>query len=191
MPLPRSIDSALSQYMSYPEVEWSAFGYRPPEGGILLGAWRDKDGTVFVFLLEIAGAKSAQEGCTYLLYASGHREAIENIADVISALKNILARSERKELQYRSAESRILRERSSPAFTRWIYFMALFTAIVNAFSLYLRTLPPPDALVPIVRQLYLLLVALVHFAALILLLVIILVGVGYLIRYGLLMLRRF
>lgn len=191
MPLPRSIDHALSDYVFYPEPEWARFGYRPPENIPLLGAWRDPGGNVFAFLLDLAPRKAAAGEKRVLLYVSGMRDAVEEVGARVTALKSVLAKSERKEIQVRHAEHRIEQEKKSPAVARLLKLIGLFTVVVNAFSLYLRQLPPPNLPAPSVQDAYQLLVVVVHFAALLLLLVITLIGIGYVLRYGILMLRGF
>lgn len=143
MPLPRSIDHALSDYVFYPEAEWARFGYRPPENVPLLGAWRDPGGRVFAFLLEGAPREVAPGEKRLLLYVSGIRNAVDEVGARVTALKSVLARSERRELQVLHAEHRIEQEKKSPAVARLLKLIGLFTVVVNAFSLYLRQLSPP------------------------------------------------
>lgn len=191
MPLPRSIDQSLSDYVFYPEPEWARFGYRPPDNLPLLGAWRDPGGSVFAFLLGPAPREAAAGEKRVLLYVSGIRDSVEQIGAKVTALKYVLAKSERREMHVRHAEHRIQQERKSPAVARLLTLIGLFTVVVNAFSLYLRQLSPPNLPAPSVQGAYQLLVVVVHFAALLLLLVITLIGIGYVLRYGILMLRRF
>jgi hypothetical protein len=192
LPLPRSIDHALCDYVFYPEAEWARFGYRPPENVPLLGAWRDPGGRVFAFLLDAAAPRDvALVERRLLLSVSGIRSAVDEVGAKVTSLKSLLAKSERRELQVLHAEYRIEQEKKSPAVARLLKLIGLFTVVVNAFSLYLRQLPPPDLPAPWVQDAYQFLVVVVHFAALLLLLVITLIGIGYVLRYGILMLRRF
>ena len=191
MPLPRSVDHALADYVFYPESEWTRFSYRPPDNLPLLGAWRDAAGTAFAFLMTPAAGDGAPSKKPVLLYVSGAKDAVEDIGSKVTALKSVLAKSERKEIQVRHAEDRIEQEKKSPAVARLLKLVGLFTVVVNAFSLYLRQLPLPNLPSAPVQQAYQVLIIVVHFAALLLLLIITLIGVGYVIRYGILMLRRF
>jgi hypothetical protein len=191
LPLPRSIDQALHDYVFYPEAEWARFGYRPPENLPLLGAWRDPDGSVFAFLLDFTSRGSADRESRLLLYASGIRESVERIGTRVTTLKSLIGKSERREIRVRHAEHLIAQEKKSPAVARLLKLIGLFTVLVNAFSLYLRKLSPPNFPEPYVQTAYNLLVTVVHFSALFLLLVITLIGIGYVLRYGILMLRRF
>ena len=191
MPLPRSVDQALADYVFYPEPEWTRFGYRPPDNLPLLGAWRDAAGTAFAFLMNPTTDAGAPSANPVLLYVSGAKDAVEAIGSKVTALKSVLAKSERKEIQVRHAEDRIEQEKKSPAVGRLLKLVGLFTVVVNAFSLYLRKLPLPNLPSASVQQTYQVLVIVVHFAALFLLLIITLIGVGYVLRYGILMLKRF
>ena len=191
LPLPRSIDHALSDYVFYPEAEWTRFGYRPPENIPLLGAWRDTDGRVFAFLLDAALQESDSRERRLLLYVSGVRSAVDKVGAKVTALKSILAKSEQRELKVLHTEHRIEQEKKSPAVARLLKLVGLFTVVVNAFSLYLRQLPPPNLFTSWLQNSYQFLVVVVHFAALLLLLVTTLIGIGYVLRYGILILRRF
>lgn len=190
LPLPRSIDHALAGYVFYPEAEWKKFGYRPPEIFPLLGAWRDQNGGVFAFLMDATEHNSSYSTKKLLLYAAGNRDAVEKVGSTVTALKTSLANSERKELQILHAGERLEREKKSPAVSRLLKLISIFTVVVNAFSLYLRKLPTPEFPAPWVSNAYQILILVVHFAALFLLLMVTLVGIGYVLRYGLLVLRR-
>ncbi len=144
MPLPRSVDQALADYVFYPEPEWTRFGYRPPDNLPLLGAWRDAAGTAFAFLMNPTTDAGAPSANPVLLYVSGAKDAVEAIGSKVTALKSVLAKSERKEIQVRHAEDRIEQEKKSPAVGRLLKLVGLFTVVVNAFSLYLRKLPLPN-----------------------------------------------
>ena len=189
-PLPRSIDHALSEYVFYPELEWAQFGYRPPDNFPLLGSWRDRGGQVFAFLLDRTTLEGPSREKQALLYVSGMQDAVETLGARVTALKSELAKSERKELSARQADHRIEQEKRSPAVARLLKLIGLFAVVVNAFSLYLRKLPAPILPSTALQELYESLVVVVHIAALVLLLTITLIGIGYVLRYGLLMLRR-
>lgn len=191
MPLSRSVDHALSEYVFYPELEWAKHGYHPPENYPLLGAWRDTAGTVFAFLLDLSVDDQNGKEKRLLFYVSGESSAVEEIGCKVTALKEILTKTERKEIQVRHTENRIEQEKRSPAVTRLLKLIGLFTVVVNAFSLYLRELPLPNLTSASIQEVYQLLVVIVHFSALILLLIITLIAVGYVLRYGFLILRRF
>jgi hypothetical protein len=188
MPLPRLIDRTLASYRLYPESEWMTYGYRPPEDGALLGSWRDARATVFIFLL--APTKTGRKSGTLNLHVSGEQNAIEQVGAAVRSLKTSLEKLEKRDLKAKLADTRIQQEKRSPAFSRFMYFLILFTAVVNGFSLYLRRLPAPNALQPSIQEAYLGTLLLVHFSSLFLLLVTIWVGTIYMVRYGLLMLGR-
>lgn len=189
--LSRVVDSALSGYFLYPELEWIKYGYRPPDSSTLLGAWRNAGGTVFIFLLAAPGKNTKAVEYPFRLYATGQKDAVNAVASTISSLKTALARSERKELKLRSAEDLLQMEKRSPAFSRWVYFMALPSIAANVVAVILRKFPTPSSHYLVLGETYLTLLILIQIASLILLLVSVSFGVVYMIRYGLLMLRRF
>lgn len=188
---PRLIDQSLSDYFFYPESEWAKYGYRPPENHPLLGAWRDQTGTVFAFLLDSGPKYSKSKGMNLLVYVTGVQDCVDKMGTKIKALKSDLVKVEKKELKVRQVGQRLDQELKSASISRLAKMIALFTLVVNAFSLYLRQLPPPEFPSAAIALVYQLLVGAVHFAALLLLLITIVIAIGYIIRYGLLMLRRF
>lgn len=191
MPFPRIIDLALSGYVFYPEPEWSKYGYRPPENHPLLGAWRDESGSVFSFLLKPLPVNAELLGEQFLLYVSGDRGAVDEFCNKVTELKSKLAKLERKELQIQRVESKISEEQKSSAIPRLIKMISIFTVLINAFSLYLRKLPTPNMPFKTMTIFFQFLVGAVHIASLMLLLIITLIGIAYVVRYGILILRRF
>jgi hypothetical protein len=191
MPLPRIIDQALSNYIFYPEIEYARYGYRPPENHSLLGAWRDETGSVFAFLLEPMPVNGELIERRFLLYVSGVRDAVDELGNKVSSLKTKLAKMERKELQIQRTEHKITQEQKSPATPRLIKMIVIFTGVINAFSLYLRRLPTPTMPSTTMTLVFQYLVGVLHIASLMLLLIITLVGIAYVLRYGVLVLRRF
>jgi hypothetical protein len=189
LPLPRVVDDALSEYLSYHEAEWSRYGYRPPDTCELAGSWRDREGKVFAFLLVETTTGSAS-GRHLTLYVAGERALVEQLGERIQKLKSSLGKLERKELQVIDAGGRLNREDTRQSVRRISAFLLFFTAAINAFSLYLRRLSPPEFPIVLLQHIYQLLVVTVHFAALLLLLLITVLGIGYVARYGLLILRR-
>lgn len=190
LPLPRSVDVALAGYTFYPESDWAVFGYRPPEDRPVEGAWRDAGGETFIFLLGDATPRSRSAELRYLLHVSGQRWRVDEIERKIATLKSGLERSERRDMQVKHADQRLQQEKVSPAVPSLIKLVGLFTLLVNAFSLGLRQLSPIQFPSPLVQDFYQGLLAVVHVAALLLLLIITVIGVIYAVRYGILMVRR-
>jgi hypothetical protein len=188
---PRLIDQSLSDYFFYPESEWAKYGYRPPENHPVLGAWRDQTGSVFAFLLDRDPKYSKSKGMNLLLYVAGVRDCVDKMGTKIKALKSDLVKVEKKELKVHQVGQRLDQELKSASISKLVKMIGLFAVVVNAFSLYLRRLPPPDFPYIAIASVYQLLVGAVHFSALLLLLITILIAIGYIIGYGLLMLRRF
>jgi hypothetical protein len=191
MPLPRIIDQALSDYVFYPEPEWARYGYRPPEDHPLHGAWRDEKGSVFAFLLKPMPVDGELFERQFLLYVSGVRDAVDELGNKVTVLKSKLAKLERKELQIQRTEQKITQEQKSSAAPRLIKMIVIFTGVINAFSLYLRRLPTPTMPSTTMTLVFQYLVGALHIASLMLLLIITLVGIAYVLRYGILVLRRF
>lgn len=190
VPVEVTIDQAFEGYLFYPEPEWARFGYRPPENFPLIGAWRDARGKVFIFLLDRTRKRPSNSPSQLLLYVSGDKREIDSIERRITSLKTLLAKAERKELRGRDAAFRLEGEKKAQSVERLMKLIGLFTVIVNGFSLYLRKLPPPTFLIVSFAYFYQLLLSAIHFTALLLLLLTIIICLSYAFRYGLLLLRR-
>lgn len=190
IPLEVTIDQAFEGYQFYPEPEWERFGYRPPENFPLIGAWRDVRGKVFIFLLDRTRKRPSDNLHQLLLYVSGDKREVDSIETRIISLKTLLAKAERKELRGRDAAFRLEGEKKAQSMERLIKLIGLFTVIVNGLSLYLRKLPPPNFPIASFAYIYQLLLSAIHFTALLLLLLTIIICLFYAFRYGLLLLRR-
>lgn len=190
VPVEVTIDQAFEGYLFYPEPEWARFGYRPPENLPLIGAWRNHGGNIFVFLLDRTPKRQTNSPRQLLLYVAGDKTEIDSIEVKISSIKTLLAKAERKELRGRDAAYRLEGEEKAQSIERLMKLIGLFTVIVNSFSLYLRKLPPPSFPNESFSYFYKLLLTAVHFSALLLLLLTIIISLFYAFRYGLLLLRR-
>jgi hypothetical protein len=184
------IDEALVGYLFYPEPEWARFGYRPPENFPLIGAWRDAQGKVFIFLLDRTEKRPSDSPRQLLLYVSGNTREIESVERKIASLKTLLARAERKELRGIEAAFHLEEESEAKSVERLMKLVGIFAVIINGFSLYLRKLPPPTFPIVSFDYYYQLLIGAIHFSALLLLLLTIIICIFYAFRYGLLLLRR-
>ena len=69
----REVDKLLAGYLFYPEPEYPIYNIRPPETHTLLGAWRDSEGSVFIFLSEMTSASPTMIEPRYIIYISGPR----------------------------------------------------------------------------------------------------------------------
>lgn len=186
------LDSILPACVYYPEEEWNTFNFRPPEtkDEDLLGAWRNHDGEAFIFLLGINKDQSDSQSPDYRVLVSGKSDLVKGIGKRIVSHKGSLDKLQRRELAVRKADENFTDEIKTKSVERFAAIVAIFSVIVNAFSLYLRTLPIPDIQDEIFSSIYRRLIELVHIGALMLLLLIIVLAFAYLVKFGLLLIRR-
>ena len=191
--IPHTVDHALAGFVFYPELEWPRFGYRPPENYDLLAAWRDVTGSVFVFLMSAAIGNHflPDAEVNIVLYAVGNTDLVRVVQERVERLKRQMAKAEARDLSSSSARQSLDLEEKAKGVVRLMKLVGLFTVVVNAFSVYLRISAEPPFPNPVFTVVYQTLVALVHFLALGLLIVLILVFIAYAARYGLLALRKF
>ena len=191
MPLVRMLDSLFGEYSYYTEAEWPEYNIRPPDTHPLLGSWRNIEGNLFVFLLEISGRNNDSNNLEYHLFLIGNEYEIIKARQLISKLKNKIEKIERKQLKDDEANVVIEKENKGVGISGFIKVVGIFAVIVNAFSLYLRQLPSPKFKLESLATIYEMFLALIHYSALLLLFIIIIVSIGYVLKYGRLLLRRF
>lgn len=190
LPFSRQLDGMLPGCVYYPEEEWGTFNYRPPEHSDLLGAWRTQRGDAFVFLLSFHRKQVEADTPDYRVLVAGRGDVVRSIGKQIVAHKGVLERVQRRELATKKADENFTEEVNTKSLQRFTAIVAVFAAIVNAFSLYLRNLPVPDFANETLLVTYRWLIVAVHFGALALLLLIVAIAFAYLLKFGLLLVRR-
>ncbi|MCW8966083.1 MAG: hypothetical protein OQK82_05290 [Candidatus Pacearchaeota archaeon] len=187
LPIERQFDGMLKDYVYYPEEEWSIYNMRPADKYPLIGSWRNKEGSLFIFLFETNHYENEPD---YLVYIAGLPDLVKPMSKLIGGHKEILEKIEKRELASKRADESLSSETKKKSLERFAKIAGIFTVIVNAFSLYLRTIPTPSIQNETLKSIYEFMVMLVHFSALSLLILIILFAIAYVIKYGLLMLGR-
>lgn len=186
----REIDRVFSGYLFYPEVDWKNFGYFPPDGYQVLGAWRHPSILMFGFLLDNPFMQKSGSDLQFLIYIVGEEQEIASIEKKILNLKKGLIKDAFRTAQTLGAAARLdqmTTNRSTAVFTA---ILAFVTALTNAFSLYLRTLPAPELPSQFLKGLYIWFLSLVYFISLgLLILVSVICGI-FIIKYAFLLLRR-
>jgi hypothetical protein len=186
----REVDNVFSNYSFYPENEWGLYGYRAPEGHQVLGAWRHPETRTFAFLLDNPHMHTVKPNIQLLLYIIGDKAEIETLEPKCENVKSKFAAIDEKDKTTYKLETRLVRIKKSKPLGIISTMLVLFTAIINAFSLYLRKLPPPEFGSKVLIALFGILVAAVHFASVLLLLIFIVILGIFLIKYGYLLIKQ-
>ena len=186
----KEVDSLFSEYSFYPEIEWGKYGYRAPEGYQILGAWRHPQTRAFAFLLDNPYMFTVKPNTQLLLYISGDEVEIVRLGLKLDSLKAKFAIIDKKDETASELDTRLTRIQKSKSLATITTVLGLFTAIINGFSLYLRKLPPPEINSRLLLKIYQFLLASVHFSAIILLLTVVMILGLFLVKYGLLIIRR-
>lgn len=189
MPLERQLDGILDGYLYYPEFEWPKYNVRPPDNHPLIASWRTSCGNAYVFLLEVYQPTKTDE-FSYLVIAVGINEEVKKVNNLINTHKLSLSKIEKKELAGKVANKNLDEEIKKRSIENFSKIIGIFTVIVNAFSLYLRKLPPPENVADVLKGTYSILIIIVHFSAIFLLLLIVFLLIVYTFRYGSMMLKR-
>ena len=189
----KAVDGIFSEnhYSFYPEIEWAIYGYRPPDGYQVMGAWRHSRTRAFAFLLDNPNMVSVKPHIQLLLYITGDEIEIEKFRRKCDLLKSQFAERRKKDENILDSATRLEGIRKSKSFGVIMTLLSVFAFIINAFSMYLRKLSVPEMLSQRQLMIYGYLVVSVHFCALILLLIVICFLILFSLKYGRLVLKRF
>ena len=186
----KEINRFFPNYSFYPEVDWNKYGYRPPEGHQILGAWRHPDSRVFAFLLDNPHMVTFGSNIQIFLYIAGESSELLPIKQKIGVLKTKFELKEKKEKTNITNDNRLQYIQTSKSLKILAATLGLLTTAINVFSLYLRKLPPPKLNDIILTNIYAYSVATIHFSALLLFFVVIMCIIIFLVKYGIFFVRR-
>lgn len=188
-PLDRQLDKVLRAQgcVYYPEEEWRTHNMRPPDTQPLVAAWRDVAGHVFIFLLE--GSASRRKSSQFVVLVAGIAERVKSMGRSINAIKQGLEKSQRDRWAGERAERQLDTESRRKPVKIFAVVIGIFTAVVNAVSFYFRRVVPPQFSNEQMHATYLLVVSATHIAAVVLLLLVILIGIAYALKFAALILR--
>lgn len=186
----KEINNSISDYSFYPEIEWGKYGYRAPEGYQVLGAWRHPETKAFVFLLDNPHMLTIEPNIQLILYVTGDETELQRVEPKFEALKSKFTSIHDKNRATSDLEIRLSKIQKTKSLAIITSILLLFTAVINGFSLYLRKLPPPDLNSKLLLTIYSTLVASIHFASMILLMIAISILCIFLIKYGILIIRK-
>jgi hypothetical protein len=180
----KEIDKIFSDYSFYPEEEWSFYDCKPPDGYQVLGAWRHPNIRSYVFLLNNEARKKYVSNIQLIIYIISEKSQIDKS---IIALHKLTERYSFEDIFLDKRIERI-HKLKAPAFL--LSLLGVFTAIINAFSLYIFKLPELNIHNLIMKTLYNSLTSLFHVMAVIFLINFCLVCIVFLIKYGFLILKK-
>jgi hypothetical protein len=186
----RETDSLFADYSFYPEVDWSKYGYFPPDGHLVIGAWRHPDTIAFVFLLDNRYMQESGAYSQFLIYAIGLEDEISSIDKKIAKTKKGLRKEVFKAAQTLGAASRLDQMTPNRSIGMFTGVLTFVTALINAFSYYLRTLPPPKLFSESLDKVYLILLSLIHFLSLGLLIIVTVICALFLFKYAFVLLKK-
>ncbi len=188
--LQKEIDQIFIDYSFYPEIEWGKYGYRAPEGHQVLGAWRHPQTRAFAFLLDNPSMMNIKPNAQLLLYIIGDEDEISKLKKKCDLLKNTYAIIAKDDEKTTNITTRLERIRTSKHLGLIVTVLTIFTALINAFSLYLRKLPAPKMNSEELTNIYDYLVVAIHLASLALLLLVICFLAVFFFKIGRLILKR-
>lgn len=186
----QAVDRIFTGFSFYPEVEWKRYGYFPPEGHEVLGAWRHPEGIAFVFLMDNPGMVSPNREAQLFLSFAGEKAEMVRFISQVRRLKRGLARKSGRREDEKRLRARLQRARTSRSLKSLMTLMAPTTAAINGLALYLHKIAMPSVGDRWLLETYGLVLPLVYLAALLLLLAFTVLCVAYICKYGFLLLRR-
>jgi hypothetical protein len=185
------VDRIFSNGFSfYPEKEWRAMGFPPPEGYEVLGAWRDPSFRGFAYLLDNPGMKAPPGTISHLLTYDGTRAQLASFIPQIDHLKKTLSLSNARKKDDKRLRTRLRQADTSASFRKLMILMGSITGIINALALYLRKLPPPSIQIRWLAEFYDVLLLSVYISALSLLLLFAIFFLLFTTKYAILLIRK-
>ncbi len=188
--LRRDIDVLFDRFSYHPEVEWLEFGYAPPQGYEVLDAWKDPDTITSVFLLRRPTQRKEIKQFQLILCAVGQPSMLHSIDKKVNTLKKGHSRRIVKTSETLGAVLRLDQMNHTRSIAFFSGYIAFVTALVNAFSHYLRTLNPPSFDSTTLQYLYIALLDLIYFSSAGLLSIVTIVCDLFLIKYSYILLKR-
>lgn len=178
------IDNIFSQYSFFPEIEWHNHNCTPPNGYQVLNAWRHPNKESYGFLMNNPARQEASSNAQLLIFVKSDNDEINKIKSMIHKLK------QKYFIEDSPLDERINRvhKLKVPAFL--ITILAVFTAIVNAFSIYLSKISAPAISNHILLALYALLVSIFHILAMVFIISFCLFFIVFMAKYGLLIIKK-
>lgn len=184
------IDDIFSDYSFYPEIEYAYYNVYPPEGYAQLGAWRQKDSKAFSFLLDNPKMDRGKQSNQFLIYFIGEENEISVIEPQILALKTYNSLEEYDKKEDYLLDKRLNRVQKSKYWGVITLVLGIYTAIINAFALYLKQLSLPPSWNPYLISTIEFFISLFLITAILLLIVFVLILVIFIIKYGILLIKR-
>lgn len=185
------VDRIFSNGFSfYPEKEWKAAGFPPPDGHQVLGAWRDPGYRGFAYLLDNPGMKAPPGTVPHLLTYDGDRAPLGPFVPQINRLKKTLSLDAARKKNDKHLRTRLKQADTTASFKRLLVLMGSITAVINVLALYLRKLPPPVISIRFLSELYNFLLPLIYISALALLLMFATIFLLFTSKYAILLIRK-
>lgn len=185
-----AVDKIFSGFSFYPEIEWRKFGYPPPDGCKVLGAWRHPNSLAFVFFMDNPGMKSPTGSVQHILSFDGQKAILSPLLPQIQKLKDELFRKNGRRRNEVQLAARLDRANTARSLRGLLALMAPITAAINGLALYLHKLPSPVIEARWLANIYGVLLPLVFISALGLLFAFTIICTLYICKYGFLLLRR-
>jgi hypothetical protein len=184
------VDDIFSDYSYYPEIEWEYYNVFPPEGHQPLGAWRHKDSRAFSFLLDNPKMDNGKQFNQFLIYLIGEESEVSVIEPQILALKTYNSIKEDGKKEDYLLDRRLNRIQKSKSLSVLTAILGVYTAIINAFALYLKQLSLPPSWNHYLVSTIEIFISLFWIVAIFLLIVFVLILVIFIIKYGILLIKR-
>lgn len=186
----KEINMIYSDYSFYPEVEWDNYGYYPPEGHQVLGAWRHTELKAFVFLLDNPSMYILKSHKQLILFITGDKKEVLRKLTKCAKLQEKRDNLDKHRLLMDQIDRNLHQIYKTKSIKVISTILVSFTAIINVFSLYLRKLSTPK-MIPFFTETYNYLITLIHISSLVLLCCCIIFLIIFLVKYGMTIIKRF
>ena len=126
-----------------------------------------------------------------ILHISGNKLKINEFERTVENYKTEINDVKKEKLKAFKIQDKIEKAEESKTLKKLVGLMTLFTVVINAFSLYLRSTSPPVINISVLQIFYEIIVYSIHITALLILFSLIMLFIIYICKYGILIIRRF
>jgi len=186
----KEVDNLFPDYIFYPELDWDQYGYRPPEGHQVLGAWRHLNSELFIFLLDNPHMMSFPPAYQVLFHLAGDISLITKSQRKLNQLKASFALSDKEAETLLNIEKRLSQIGSSKHFKILFTILTLITISLNTIAFFIRKQPVPEFDNLFLTESLRYLMISVYFFAIISQIIVMFICIILFVKFGILFIRR-
>jgi hypothetical protein len=186
----KEVDTIFSSYSFYPEIEWDVCMVFPPENHQVMGAWRNKKANTFAFLLDNPAIYKDKRNRPLLVYLLGEERELTILEPQFVALKEFISVEQNVREGDIQISKRLTRLQKSKYLAITYSIIGVWTASINAFAYYLRTVSLPSTWNSLIVGIWNVFSAIFHLSAILLIVIMVLFLIIFTLKYIFLLVKK-